>query len=50
MMSGHQKCKNMNCYEGNCKDDDDDDCHSNFDTMSMQNKRKITQQSTNGIS
>jgi len=28
----------------------DDDCHSNFDTIGMQNKRKITEQSTNGIS
>ena len=48
MMSGHQKCNKINCYEGSCEEEDDD-CHSNFDTMSRQNKTKITQQSTNGI-
>jgi hypothetical protein len=42
MMGGHKNCNNINCYEGNLEEDDDN-YHSNFDTMSRQNNKKITQ-------
>jgi hypothetical protein len=45
MMGGPQICNNRNCYESNCEDDDED-CHSNFDTISEQYKKKTKQQST----